>query len=156
MTGHKLVIDSNVYYTFIRESSYHEEYISCLSFLHNILEFCENKICINEFIREEFKKFKKIAEKSKCNIYFQPWLKEMHKRSKFKTIHPYPHINPEIHRKDKKYFQTAYNTNDKIVVTCEVKHLERKNEIFNEFGIKILKIKEANNLIIRNHNSTNS
>lgn len=153
MTGFELVIDANVYYTFIRESSYHDQYHSCLSFLSNILEFCENKICWNDPIKAEFKKFKEKAITSECRIYFKPWLKEMEKRGKFKIVHPYPHINPKIHRKDKVYYQTAYNTKNKIVITCEEKHFECKDDILNKFGIKIMKIKEANDLISKNHSS---
>lgn len=146
-----LVIDTNVFYTFIKESSYSDDYESCMSLLFNVLAFCEHKICMNDFINEEYNRFKKIAEKSPCSIYFNPWYKEMVKRHKFKTIHPYPHIKPKIHRKDLKFYQTAYNTIDKLLITCEQKHHNIKKDIYDNFNIEILTINEANDRIIKNH-----
>jgi len=75
----------------------------------------------------------------------------MKQENKFCLKHPYPHIDPKIHSKDKKFYPIAYNNKDKLVVTCEEKYMEKKEEIFEEYGIKILSIKEAIDDITKFH-----
>ncbi len=151
MSNHYLVIDTNVFYTFIDKSSYREDHLRCIAFLFNILEFCENCICTNKLIKDQLDKFINSARESQYYPVFLAWYKEMNKKHKFKPIHPYPHIEPDIHRKDLVFYQTAFNTGDKVVITCEEKHHEKKDIIFKNHGITILKIHEANDLITENH-----
>jgi len=148
MPKRMFVLDNNVYYTFVRMSSYLNQFDICRTFLYNLLNQCENKVCLNESIEKEFDKFRKNIKTSKHYPSFVFWYQSMNTKHKFRPIMPNTSIHPNIHDDDVVYFQTADNTDDRIVVTCEENHYNKKEEIKDKFNINILSIEEANDLII--------
>ena len=73
-------------------------------------------------------------------------------KSKFKYVQCATYIEPKIHHKDVKYYQTAKNSSSKIFITCEKKLLKDRNSILEEFEINTLTIEEANERIVNFHN----
>lgn len=153
MSCYKLVIDTNIFYTFVELSSYPENLFDCVSLLCNIINCCEFKICRNDEIFKEFDKFKKKISKGKNRNFFNKWIKQMFYKQKFEQVQLATHIKPKIHRKDIKFYQTACNTTDKIVITQEEKLLASKEEIHQKFGIHTLTIQDANDYIMKIHSN---
>lgn len=153
MSCYKLVIDTNIFYTFVELSSYPENYSDCISLLYNILNCCEFKICRNDEILKEFNRFKKAISKSKIWTYFEKWYTQMLHKQKFVLVQLATQIKPKIHRKDIKFYQTAYNTTDKIIITQEKELLAFKEEVYQKFGINTLTIQDAIDHIMRIHST---
>lgn len=158
MSCYKLVIDTNIFYTFVELSSYPENLFDCVSLLCNIINCCEFKICRNDEIFKEFDKFKKKISKGKNRNFFNKWLEKMYYKQKFVLVQLATQIKPKIHKKDQKihrkdikFYQTAYNTTDKIIITQEKKLLALKEKVYQEFGINTLTIQDANDHIMRIH-----
>jgi len=143
------VIDNCVYYTSIEESCYNKDYRFARILLNGILEYCQNRICLNDEIEKELKKFQNKKKQSAYFEFFQDWYSEMHYRNKFKIVQQYKPLETdlEIHRKDLKYFKTAFNTKDRILVACEEEHLIMRDKISEELEVEVLSIKEASERI---------
>lgn len=148
MSCRKLVIDTNVFYTLIKESPYKDQYKICNELLGNILNCCYNKICYNKKINDEYRKFDRKTERRKFRTIYDKWYKKMMYYHKFEYVEP---ANISINIKDvddHKFYQTAYNTDDKIFITSEEDLLEKKDEVFENHGINTLTIKDANKIVI--------
>ncbi len=147
MTCRKIVIDTNVFYTLIKESPYKDKFGICRELLDNILNHCYNRVCRNTKINEEYKNFERKTERCKYRTYYNKWYGQMMQHHKFEWVE-LANINVNIsHDDDHKFFQTAYNTNDKIVITQEEKLLEKRDEVFENHGINILTIEDANEVV---------
>ncbi len=148
MTFRRLVIDTNVFYSFIQESSYEDKYEACFELLENILKYCYNRVCHNTKILEEYKRFERIAKRCKNWTFYKNWKGKMTYNNKFKWVE-LANIKVNIrHDDDHKFYQTAFNTNDKIVITQEEKLLAKRNEVFGLLRIKTLGVEEANKMVI--------
>ncbi|MBD3214684.1 MAG: hypothetical protein GF311_18885 [Candidatus Lokiarchaeota archaeon] len=150
MPFHQWVLDTNVFYTYCCNSNYIEYENDCVSLLHNLLSFCENHICWNEDIKEEYDRVFKRLESTDIGRRFLNWWNQMHDHGKIDMIQPYTPLKTNIHRKDEKFYQTSANTNDKIFVTCEEKHLSQKKTVYEEHKISVLNISEALEEVVNN------
>lgn len=150
MACRKLVIDTNVFYTLIKESPYQDKYDICHELLENIKIYCTNRVCYNQKILDEYKKFERKTQRCKHRTFYNKWYSKMNQYHKFEYVQP-ENSNIDIdHDDDHKFYQTACNTNDKIFITQEEKLLEKKDEIFEKYGIYTLTIEEANKIVIIN------
>ena len=58
-------------------------------------------------------------------------------------------ININIdHDDDHKFYQTAFNTNDKLFITLEEKLLEKRVEVFEYLRIKTMGVEDAKKIVI--------
>ncbi|MFX1296287.1 MAG: hypothetical protein ACFFD2_15730 [Promethearchaeota archaeon] len=147
MTVNDFIIDTNVYYSYIEESIYEENYLAAQYLLQLIYHRCENKICMCTEIKQEFDKFvKKMRLNPKFQI-FKTWLKKMHQHKKFLYMASGSQINLYIHDDDECFFSLACNTTLKVVVTQEEKHLTKREYILQEIGVTTYSIQEAIDLI---------
>ena len=147
MTINDFVVDTNVYYSYIQDSIYEENYLTAQLFLQLIHHKCENRICICPEIKREFDKFITKMKSSPKFQFFQTWLKSMHQRQKFKLMASGPRINLDIHDDDICFFSLACNTILKVVVTQEKKLLLKKDIIIQKIGVITSTIQEAIDLI---------
>lgn len=153
MNFQEFVIYRNILNTLVNKSVYPENHFKCVVFLYNIVENCKNKICLNEVLDEDFKYFILNLENNNNRVFFDKWLKEMNKRNKFSNCELDSSINPEVPDEFLAYFQTAYNTNSKLLVTQDSNLLSNRSIILNDYGIQIINIDEANDLVIRFQNT---
>ncbi len=148
MVFRKLVIDTNVFYSYIEESSYEDKYKTCQELLENIKKYCHNKVCYNAKILEEYKKFERLAKSRGKWRFYKNWKGVMTYNNKFKWVE-LANIKVIIkHNDDHRFYQTAYNTDDKIFITQEEKLLAKLNEVFEHNSIKTLGVEEANKIVI--------
>jgi len=145
-----LVIDTNIYYTFLGESSYSENIQDTWFLLQLIRYYCENRVCMCPKINAEFKKFKEKLETKPLFPIFQAWETSMLQSGKILLRASGPQVNIDIHEKDRCFYELACQTNSKIVVTQEKKHIEKKGSILEEIGVRILTIQEAIDFINEN------
>ena len=144
----KLVIDTNIFYTLIQESSYKDKYDVCYELLDNILNYCHNRVCRNNEIIEEYKKFERKTERCKYRTYYNKWFGQMMQKHKFEWVEP-ENIDLNIEDiDDHKFYQTAFNTRDKLFITQEDKLLEKRDEVFEHHRIKTLCVEDANKIVI--------
>ena len=148
MTCRKLVIDTNVFYTLIQESPYKDKCEICYELLENILIHCYNKVCHNTKILEEYKKFERKTERCKYRTFYNKWKGQMIYNNKFEWVEP-ENIDVNIdHDDDHKFYQTAFNTSDKLFITQEEKLLEKRDEVFEHHRIKTMGVEDANRIVI--------
>lgn len=148
MSIQELVIYKNILYTLINESAYPENHSKCIAFLYNILECCKNKICRNELLDRDFIIFHQHLQSCKERIFFDKWFKEMNKRKKFIDRQLKSIIIPDISDELLPYYQTAFNTQTKMLITQDPELLIKADEIFQDFGIQTLSIDKANLKVI--------
>lgn len=153
MPYHDLVLDTNVYYTFCGISDYKDLFDSAIHLMYGILDYCEHRICWNDGIAKEFEKLKRDMEYKKCNKKkdFEKLFSKIQYRQKIQFYQPYTPLCVGIHSRDEVFYQTCYNTNDKVFITCEDKHLSEKERIKEEHGIIVMDIKDAVDLLAENH-----
>lgn len=148
MSCRKIVIDTNLFYTQIKESSYKEKYDVCCEFLDNLRIHCYNKVCYNENIIQEYEKFNRKTKRSKYRTIYNTWYANMVNNGKFEYVEIIDITVNIDDVDDHKFYQTAYNTDDKIFITQEEKLLRKREEILKELGINTLTIEEANKIVI--------
>ena len=148
MSLQELVIDKNIFQLLINESEDPSTQLNCVNFMGNILECCKNVICSNDYIKQDFEIDESESKNSSFKKFYDKWLKEMKKRRKIIEKDIETEIGIDCNIDDLKYYQTAFNTNDRIFVTQNHNFLDVKNEIFNEYGIRTLNIKEANKQVL--------
>ncbi len=156
MNLQEFVIYRNILNTLVNKSVYPENHFKCVVFLYNIVENCKNKICRNDVLDEDVTSFILDLENNSDRVFFDKWFHEMNKRNKFSDCPIDSSIKPEVPDEFLSYFQTAYNPKSKLLVTQEINLLNERSDFLKEYGIHIINIDEANDLVKRFQNRTST
>jgi len=87
-------------------------------------------------------------ERCKYRTFYNKWKGKMIYNNKFEYVE-LENINVNIdHDDDHKFYQTAFNTDDKLFITQEEKLLEKRDEVFEHLRIKTMNVEDANKIVI--------
>lgn len=140
----EVVLDANV----LAKSSFQD--YDAMRLMNSILDKCWciaiDSVDIYQAFKEKGKsKYEKFISK---NLFLKNLIKEYGKKGKIKYRKSSRiELDCEIKEGDLKYLEVALNTEDKILITEDSDFLNCKEEILEKYGIRILRIREAREMM---------
>lgn len=146
MSSRKIVIHTTAFHNLIRISGTEYDHRKAAVLMHNIVDCCFNKVCYNTQILNVYDKFFESNRFNSLREFFTTWMTDMINVKKFRHT-DIEKIPFDTNEEDKIFFQTAYGTNEKVIITSDEQLLKKKEEYFNNHGIILLNLEEANDLV---------
>jgi len=146
MSSRKIVIHTTALQNLIRILGTAYDHRKASVLMNNIVDCCYNKICYNTKILNAYKKFSNDNQYNSLREIYTEWMKDMNNVEKFKHVE-IEEILFDVSKEDKIFFQTACGTREKMIVTSDEQLLNKKEEFYKNYGIRLLNLEEANNLV---------